>query len=43
MDEFSVEESMGMDLNVYHILDPQERKALIKQSVAAFIIHSTDS
>lgn len=43
MDEFSVEESMGMDLNVYHILDPQEKKPLIKQSVAAFIIHSTDS
>ena len=43
MDEFSVEESMGTDLNIYHILDSQEKKALIKQSVAAFIIHSTDS
>lgn len=27
----------------YHILDSQEKKTLIKQSVATFIIHSTDS
>ena len=30
MDEFSAEESMGMDLNIYHILDSQEKKSTYK-------------